>query len=185
MGALFNILSYSISSLFFGVIIAVLIVVLMLVGVSSWHSDKTLTPLSFVIVGLLGFFLIYQSVLLLGAIKMKSYCTDIEETVCSVIPDGTRLSEGDGARISGYIGEQWPMLGRYVESIGVSGGTPAEMAHSVADELRSRMNRFIVRRVMWSLPAILVGLFGIVKTMEVVRRSRHRGYHSRRKIYED
>lgn len=46
MGALFQIIAYSLGNLFLGVILTIVGVVLMFVLIQSWRSNCTYTPLS-------------------------------------------------------------------------------------------------------------------------------------------
>lgn len=59
MGALFNILTHSLGSIFLGIVIAVGGVVLMFFIIHSWWRNSNFTPLSFLIAFILFFLLSY------------------------------------------------------------------------------------------------------------------------------
>ena len=53
MGALFQIIAYSLGNLFLGVILTIVGVALMFVLIQSWRSNCTYTPLSYITGGIL------------------------------------------------------------------------------------------------------------------------------------
>ena len=63
---------YSVGSLLLGVFLTIVGIVLMFVLIRSWWRDSTFTPMSFVVGGILFFFLAFQAVLLCGAVTIKS-----------------------------------------------------------------------------------------------------------------
>ena len=70
MGALFQIIAYSLGNLFLGVILTIVGVALMFILIQSWRSDSTYTPLSYITGGILFLFLSFQAVLLCGAVTI-------------------------------------------------------------------------------------------------------------------
>lgn len=170
MGALVNIFMYSVSSLLLGVLLTVVGVVLMFVLIRLWWRNCTFTPMSFVVGGILFFFLAFQSVLLCGAVTIKSYCDDVENAI-NVMVDGLSndftFSTEDSQAILDNISQEWPLVGYYVDMADFQGNTPATIAGAMADELRSYMNWFILRRVCWSLFFVVVGSIIVIKTITI------------------
>ena len=81
MGALFQIIAYSLGNLFLGVILTIVGVALMFVLIKSLRSIFTYTPLSYINGGILFLFLSFQAVLLCGAVTIKSYTDDVEHAL--------------------------------------------------------------------------------------------------------
>ncbi|HIY87266.1 MAG TPA: hypothetical protein H9824_01000 [Candidatus Bacteroides pullicola] len=170
MGALVNILMYSIGSLLLGVFLTIVGIVLMFVLIRSWWRNSTFTPMSFVVGGILFFFLAYQAVLICGAVTIKSYCDDVEMAINGMvanIPDDVPFSTEDSQVILDQISEEWPLVGYYVNMADFRGHTSATIGSAMADELRSYMNWFILRRVCWSLAFVVIGAIIVVKTITV------------------
>lgn len=168
MGALVNILTYSMGSLLLGVFLTILGIVLMFVLIRSWWRDSTFTPMSFVVGGILFFFLAFQAVLLCGAVTIKSYCDDVEMAIDGMVanvPDDILFSTEDSQQILDRISEEWPLVGYYVNMADFQGHTSATIGSAMADELRSYMNWFILRRVCWSLAFVVVGAIIVIKTI--------------------
>lgn len=168
MNALFNILTYSMGSLLLGIILTIAGIGLMFVFVKLWWKVDTFTPMSFICGFILFFFLAFQSVLFCGAVTIKSYCDDIEIAINQIvdkIPLNNRFSQEDSQIILNQISETWPLVGYYVNMADFEGHTPATIAKAMADELRSVMNWFILRRIGWSLLFVFIGAVAIIKSI--------------------
>lgn len=155
-------------SLLLGVFLTILGIVLMFVLIRSWWRDSTFTPMSFVVGGILFFFLAFQAVLLCGAVTIKSYCDDVEMAIDGMVanvPDDILFSTEDSQQILDRISEEWPLVGYYVNMADFQGHTSATIGSAMADELRSYMNWFILRRVCWSLAFVVVGAIIVIKTI--------------------
>lgn len=155
-------------SLLLGVFLTILGIVLMFVLIRSWWRDSTFTPMSFVVGGILFFFLAFQAVLLCGAVTIKSYCDDVEMAIDGMVAnvsDDILFSTEDSQQILDRISEEWPLVGYYVNMADFQGHTSATIGSAMADELRSYMNWFILRRVCWSLAFVVVGAIIVIKTI--------------------
>lgn len=175
-GYLTNILSYSIGSLLLGVLITVLGIVLMFVLIRSWWRDSTFTPMSFLVAGILFFFLAFQSILLCGAVTIKSYCSDVEEAVNEMVeglPKYAEVPQDATNEILGEVMDRWPLVSYYIGSYESWGYTPVNYAKAMSDEIHHFMNMYILRRLAWALGFIIVGAILVIKTIS-------RQYNSRR-----
>lgn len=179
MGALINILYYSVGSMLAGILLTIIGIVLMFVLIRLWWRNSTFTLTSILIGIVLFFFLSFQSVLLCGAITIKSYSDDVEayiNTLVRDVPDVEQFSTEDSQVILDHISKEWPLVGYYVDLADFHGHTPATIAKAMVDELRSYMNWFMFRRVCWSLLFVIVGAIVVIKTISVRNeRSRNRG----------
>ena len=87
MGALFQIVAYSIGNLFLGILLTVVGVILLFVLIQSWYRNSTFTPVSYIVGGILFLFLSFQSILLCGAVTIKSYSEDVEGAINSWVAE--------------------------------------------------------------------------------------------------
>lgn len=174
---IFRILFYSIGNLFWGVLLTVIGIVLLFYIIKSWRRDSTFTPISFCVGVFLFFFLAFQSVLLCGAVTIKSCADDIhgfiENIVCN-IPSERVFTTEDSQEILNEIGEEYPIVGYYLNLADFQGHTPLDIADSMVTEMNSYMNWFILRRVGWSCLFILIGVVVILKTLDTFGHSSHR-----------
>lgn len=193
MEALFNIMSYSIGNLFLGILLTIIGIALMFILIRSWFTNSIYTPISYIVGCILFLFLSFQSILLCGAVTIKSYSDDIEAGINSWvkdIPSETQFDKESSQQILVNISKEWPLVGYFIGDANFTGHTPLTIAQSMTQELRSFMNKFILRRIGWSLLFVVAGAFLVIKTMEQTKRrqyskSRSSGVGSKRRRYED
>lgn len=149
MGALFQIVAYSIGNLFLGILLTVVGVILLFVLIQSWYRNSTFTPVSYIVGGILFLFLSFQSILLCGAVTIKSYSEDVEGAINSwvaEVPSDIPFNQEDSQHVLEQITEEWPLVGYFVGGADFTGHTSVTIAQAMAEELRSFMNYFILRR---------------------------------------
>lgn len=192
MGALSNIMFHSAGSMFLGIFITLAGVGLMFFLIKSWRRNATYTLLSFIVGGVLFFFLAFQSILLCGAVTIKSYTDNVETRINELvgsISENTVFTREDSQAILERIRDEWPLVGYYIGGADFHGHTPGTIAKAMADELRSYMNWFILRRVGWCLLFIVAGTFVVIKTMDGTgkntRKTQKRAPSTYRRIYDD
>lgn len=189
MGALFTILRYSIGSMFVGVLLTLIGVALMFFLVGSWKKNSTFTPLSLIAGAVLFVMLAFQSVLMCGAITIKSYGDDVEVYINNLVagvPEQTAFTQQDSQRILENIVDEYPLVGYFIGGADFRGHTPLDIAEAMVDELQSWANWYILRRVLWSLLFIVLGTTAVIWTMDGVKRTSHRSMRTHRnRIYED
>lgn len=181
MGALINIFMYSIGSIFLGVLLTVLGIFLMFIFIRLWWKKGNFTPFSFLVGVILFFFLSFQSILLCGAVTIKSYCDDVEyaiDNMVSHVPNDMVFTQEDSQALLHEISLQWPLVGYYVDLADFEGHTPSTIAFAMTNELRSFMNCFILRRLGWSLLFILVGAIIVIKTISFGQENTRRRLHA-------
>lgn len=193
MGALFNIIYYSISNLFFGILLTAIGISLMFFLIQCWFSNSKFTPICYIIGGILFFFLSFQAVLLCGAITIKSYCEDIEIVInnrVKDIPSHVQLDQESSQQMLDQIAKEWPLIENFLGGVDLTGHTSATIAQSITKEIRSFMNSFILRRIGWSLLFVVGSAIIVIKTMEQTKRRQRypSGYssgRSRKRHYDD
>lgn len=176
MGALMNIFYHSLGSMLVGVVLTIIGIILMYVLIRLWWRNSTFSIASIAVGIILFFFLSFQSILLCGAITIKSCCDDVEFYVNKLvqdIPSTQAFSTEDSQVILDHISEEWPLVGYYVNMADFQGHTSDTIAEAMSDELRSYMNWFIFRRICWSLLFVVVGAVIVIKTISI-RNDSHR-----------
>lgn len=170
MGALINIFYHSMGSMLVGVVLTIIGIILMYVLIRLWWRNSTFSIASIAVGIILFFFLSFHSILLCGAITIKSYCDDVEFYVNKLvqnIPSTQAISTEDSQVILDHISEEWPLVGYYVNMADFHGHTSDTIAEAMSDELRSYMNWFIFRRICWSLLFVVVGAVIVIKTISI------------------
>ena len=156
--------------------------------INGWYKDVTFSPISYVVGAVLFLFLSFQSVLIVGSIKILD-TTDYYEMEISRIVDSTydsvdKVSMGQADEIIKIIIDRFPLLQYYISGGEFSGFTAKELPHAMADELRSFMRWYIFRRILWCLGFVIVGAICVIKSLsknyQGIRRQRVQ--HDRRRV---
>ena len=188
MGALFNILTHSFGSLCIGFLITAICIALMFYIIKSWYKNSSFTPISYIIGCTVFVFIVFHAIIICGAVVIKGYGDNVESLVNSYvrqIPSDAIFSQNDTQKILDHLRDDLPLVGYYASYADFSGHSPADIAESMNDELQWFMNKYIARHFLWALFFVLLGAFGIVKSMEIVRPKKSSAHHSRTKFYDE
>jgi hypothetical protein len=169
MWALVDILRYSISSVIWGILIAVACMALFVFLIKGWYKDVTFSPVSYVIGVILFLFLSFQCILIVGSLKILDttdyYETEISRIVDSAYDAADEVTMGQADEIIQVIIERFPLLQYYIGGGEFSGFTAKELPHAMADELRSFMRWYIFRRILWCLGFVIVGAVCVIRSL--------------------
>lgn len=169
MWALFDILRYSISSVIWGILIAIACMALFVFLIKGWYKDATFSPISYVIGAILFVFLSIQCILIVGSIKIINttdyYEIEITRIVDNAYDANDEVTIGQSDEIIKEIIGEFPILHYYIGGGEFSGFTAKELPHAMADELRSFMRWYIFRRILWCLGFVVVGAFLVIRSL--------------------
>ena len=165
---LFDILSYSFSSVIWGVLIATACTALFVFLTKGWYKDATFSPISYLVSAILFLFLSFQCILIVGSFKIlyttDSYETEISRIVDSAYDGTDEIPKEHADEIIQVIIDRFPLLQYYISGGEFSGFSAMELPHAMADELRSFMRWYIFRRILWCLGFVMVGAVCVIKS---------------------
>ena len=188
MLALFEILRYSFSSVVWGVLVAVLCMALFVFLIKGWYKDATFLPISYAIGAILFLLLSFQSILIVGSLKIISMTDEYEQRISLIVEEAYSpsvvLSVPETSDVIGNIIEEFPILNYYIDGGEFTGYTAKELPHAIADELRSFMRLYIFRRILWCLGFVIVGAICVIKTLSKSYQGikRQRVQYDRRRV---
>lgn len=159
-----------ISCLFWGVVIAIVVTAIVLFLVKGL-VNKELSLLSWCAALVMLVLLAIQATLMVGAIKAKGMVSDIEDTVGSLMQTArnTSTTASEQLQITDWIDEvedEYPFIENIVDFDNLSEEDPEEIVEVIGNEVNSYLNWYIVRRILWSLGFLVVGVLLTVKLME-------------------
>lgn len=159
-----------ISCLFWGVVIAIVVTAIVLFLVKGF-VNKELSLLSWCAALVMLVLLAIQATLMVGAIKAKGMVSDIEDTVGSLMQTArnTSTTASEQLQITDWIDEvedEYPFIENIVDFDNLSEEDPEEIVEVIGNEVNSYLNWYIVRRILWSLGFLVVGVLLTVKLME-------------------
>ena len=156
MGLYKIILEYAFGSVLLGTLAAIFFVVVLIIGVQAWRTDKQMSPLSWIITLFMFLFVCFHTTLFTGAVKLKSWGAekqDVVNRIMHVVPDNHVFTQEDSDEIFVVF--------------------------------HTYLNHYMLRRTLWTLFFAAVGTTGIIYFMEHRKRSTKGSSHSRLRMYED
>lgn len=178
MWALFDIIRFSAGSIFWGVLIAMVCMALFVLIIKGWWKNAVFTVATYAVGAVLFVLLSIQCILICGSIRIMNtagyYEQQITGIVNSIYDSADMIYVEQSSGIIDSLTDKYPILNNYIGGGEFSGYSAAELPHAMADELRSFMKKYIVRRLLWCLGFVLVGGVIAVKTITVENRLGHR-----------
>lgn len=177
---LLDILNYSFGSIVWGVLIAVVCMTLFVFLIKGWYKDATFSPVSYIIGAVLFLFLSFQCLLVVGSLKIISMTDEFEQCITTIVKSvyspSDEVSMSQASDVIDTIIDEFPILEYYIGGGEFSGFTASQLPHAIADELRSFMRWYIIRRILWCLGFVIVGAICVIKSLsknyQTVRRQR-------------
>ena len=192
MISLFEILQYSVGSLFWGILWTLLGMALLFFLIKGFYPKSVFTPISLVTGVVLFFFLAFQSILICGAVKVKSLSAELETSIDGYIPNswkqyGKEVTAADSQQIVENLGVDYALFSHYINWADFEGHSADKVASAMVEEFNSFLNAFIWRRVGWSLFFVLLGTFMVIRTLGTIQTYTHhrRGGSSSRRRHND
>lgn len=166
---LFEILRYSLSSMFGGVLIAIICMGLFVFLIKGWYKDATFSPISYVVGAFLFLLLSFQCVLVVGSLKIIDMTDEYENRITTIVNSAyssyEEISLTEASDVIDRIIDEYPILHYYIRGGQFSGYTAQQLPHAIAQELRSYMQWYIFRRILWCLGFVIVGAICVIKSM--------------------
>lgn len=175
MAYLWNIIQFSFSSLIWGILIALLCMALFVFIIKGWWKNALFTIWSYLIGAILFIFLVFQCTMIVGSLKIIDTCEEYEvffrQVVDSAYEGWEEVTKDDSDIIIKNTIAEYPLLEYYIGGGDFRGFNAKQLPTAMADELRSFMWAYIVRRLLWCLGLVLVaGVLGI-KTLDQYNKS--------------
>lgn len=154
--------------LFWGTLIAILLMFLMHVGIVNLSSRRRYTLLSALVYFICFFFLMWQTVRLMGAVYMKGYVDDIRQSMEGSLAQLSAL-DATAVGVKDQLSQQYPFLADYISDIPVDEISPGQDAFSwvdyVVDYVHYELNGYIAWRVGYMLLTAVVFALLLTRTM--------------------
>ena len=181
------------SCIWYGIIAAMVVVAaLFYLIVVIQGGEKRFSPLSYILGVVLAAFLSYQFTFLIGAIMLKSDCNDVSSFINDFVPNKEIINNASDIRNNlRQLEKEEPFIKNFIDVDAIDESLPdGAIGDALLSKVHSYLNWYIVRRILWSLGAILLFGFLMLYTMERAPQGRTRrtpGYRSsnRRRSSDD
>ena len=169
-----DLLQFSLSSLFWGILITAVCLILFFILIRGWYKNASFTLVSYMIGVMLFFLLTIQCTLVMGAIKIINisdfYASEIQNVIQNHFYDNQEVTLQQSQQIIEGLVEAYPVLGHFFQSGEFIGYTAAELPEAMRTEMCYFLRWFIFRRLLWCLAFVIVGAIGVIWTMNPVNR---------------
>ena len=165
---LFDILSYSFSSIIWGILISVLFMTLFFVLIKGWYKNSTFSLISYFVGMILFLLLAIQCILIVGSLKIINSTDEYEQVITYLVSDYTpdsEITQTQSSNIIDKIIDDYPILSYYISGGKFYGFSAKELPHAITSELRSVMSWYIFRRLLWCLGFVIVATICVIKSM--------------------
>ncbi|MCM1094288.1 MAG: hypothetical protein NC421_10055 [Lachnospiraceae bacterium] len=170
---IFNgLISQAAGALATGIVIAVLLVGLLFFVINIVAERGRFSIAGYAVGVALLLFLGYHVIPACGAVALRWKCDDIEQWLNQNVisrMDVNNLAEltpDESREVVDALVENVPLVGNYVNDLQLAGMSASVVTSTVAGEIRSTLDSFVWKSVLWSLAGLLVASVIIYKTME-------------------
>ena len=107
---------------------------------------------------------------------------EYEQRISLIVEDSyspsDMVSMPEASDVVDTIIDEYPILEYYISGGEFSGYSASQLPHVMADELRSFMRWYIVRRILWCLGFVIVGAICVIRSMSKTRKTKKSYQHS-------
>ena len=169
LSGLAEIISFSMGSLIWGVLIAIIFVALFFVIISNWYKNMPLTPVSYIICAILFLILAFHCVFIVGEIKIISSADDYKAYIQQIFNmlniDGNMwIKESEAKPVLDSLFDHYPLLQHYLCDYSYE-GTVAQMPNSMIDYFVSLVKEELLYDILWCLGAVIVASILVILSM--------------------
>ncbi len=161
------------SSAWYGIVAAVIFVAALFFVIAAMQGgNKRFSPLTYVLGAALTAFLSFQFTFMIGAILFKSDCSDITSIINDFVPNST-LTNGAGDLRSNLkrLAEEEPFIKNFIDVDAIDDSLPdGAIGDAILSKVHTYLNWYIVRRVLWSIGAMIIAGFLLTFTLETKRK---------------
>jgi predicted PurR-regulated permease PerM len=154
-------------SVFWGAVIA--IVITALVFLVCQVLDRSRSPLTYIVLAVLLLLAGFQSTMMVGAMYAKGYINDIGDYATMLIDSGEDMAGeiADFNALRSQLEKEFPLASKLLDDIDTSElqayvDKGNNMANFITDHVRSEVNYYILRRVLWMTGFIVIAFAAIL-----------------------
>lgn len=160
MSFIFNL----ISTLLWGGLLSIVIIVLLYLLMRALYSSYRFTLWNILLVLVLWILFFAQSTMMIGAMYAKGYVDDVQELVSGVANQangafGQLSSIEQVEQVKQAIQEELPIVSSYIDKIDVKSiaDDSTDYAVGIAQFMRTTINYYILRRILWIIGFVIGG----------------------------
>ena len=159
----FSLLSTALSSVFYGIIITAVIMVVIYVILKAMGNGIVETPVFYVTGAVLAVLLVIQSSLLIGSLQARDAADAAELYLNQLLEDRIGIvGANDSQKVMDAVTERFPVIGSFIDIADFSGHDISELASSMHATMIDYLTSYAWCRVWWMLGIIAVACVVVV-----------------------
>lgn len=184
----FSLISTAISSIFYGILITAVIMIILYAILKSINDGIVRSILFYATGVILAVLLVIQNSLIVGAMQAKDTTEAVYIYLNQILEDysGTVCAQ-DSQEVFDKVTERFPLIATFIGYTDFSGHEISELPDVMTSTINDFFTSYILHRVLWILGFILIGCFIPMlydkRSAKATRRSRVR--YSRHNKYDD
>lgn len=170
--ALYYLLTTAVSSVFYGVLAAAVLMGVIYVGLYLLNSGIVKSIPFYVTGGVLAILLTVQFSLMIGAFEADNVVDSAEQTIRQVTENASNtLRVNDSQQLLEKIKQEYPVVGIYIGVCDISGTAVQDIAGAVTQTMHDYLSDYIWRRIFW-----IAGFTIVACAIAIVFRERENNY---------
>ncbi len=181
---IFNeLISQAAGALIIGLVITVLTVGLLFLAIKALADRSTFSLAGYAVGAILFLFLCYHVIPACGAVALRWKCDEMEQWLTQNVinhmsfSDVSEITPEESREVIDALVDNVPLVGNYVNELQLAGMSAAAITSTVAGQIRSSLDSFVWKSVLWSVAGILIAGVIIYKTLNI-RSSRTTGRYA-------
>ena len=159
----FSLLSTAASSIFYGIMVTAVIMAILYTMLRSLSRGIVQTPVFYITGVILAILLVVQFSMMIGAMQAKSAVDEAEAYLTQLVEEKQAIvSTESGQQTIEAIKEQFPIIGNYIDSAGLSDLEISELPEAMHEEMAGYLSSFIWHRVWWIVGFIVAACIAVV-----------------------
>lgn len=181
-----EIIKYTSTSLIWGLLLGVFCLGLFFLTIKGWWKDVHYTFTSYLTGCVLGLILIYQCILLCGAVVVINMANDCEPIITSYVnkyvSDTEKVLPKDetDALLRNLVSEN-PLVAHYVDTSEFKDCRARELPSAIVSQVKEDMRWFIVRRILWCVGFSIIATILVIKNISSQQDRMHENISRDRK----
>lgn len=159
----FSLLTTAFSSIFYGVIVTAVVMVILYALLKALSKGIVQTPVFFVTGVVLAVLLVIQFSLMIGAMQAKDAVDSMEIYLSQLVEDKHGIvGAQESQQVMDAVTEQFPVIGSFLDIADFSGHNMAELPEVMHETMTNYLNSYIWHRVWWILGIIVMACVVVV-----------------------
>ena len=159
----FSLITTAFSCILYGIIATAVVMAILYAVLRSLSRGIVQTPVFYITGVILAILLVVQFSMMIGAMQAKGAVDEAEAYLTQLVEEKQAIvSTESGRQAIEAIKEQFPIIGNYIDSAGLSDLEISELPEAMHEEMAGYLKSFIWHRVWWIVGIIIAACIIVI-----------------------